>query len=338
LRISLFCACGLSGKGWAMDINNLYLWIGFGFIVLILLVLDLGVFHRKAHAVSAREAAVWTAVWISVALLFNLAVYFYLGPRPALEYLTGYLIEKSLSVDNLFVFVVLFTSFGVAPAYQHRVLFWGILGALIMRGVLIAAGAVLMERFFWIAYLFGAFLIFTGFKIGIKKETRPHAENNPLVRLARRFLPVAAECGDGRLFTKKEGKWLITPLFLVLVTVETTDLVFALDSIPAIFAVTTDAFIVFTSNIFAILGLRSLYFLLARAVDKFYYLQPALAVILVFVGAKMVVSHYFELPVAISLSVVIGVLLSGMAASWIREKSRRKQDVAEKTTVRQEVE
>lgn len=317
-----------------MDINNLYLWIGFGAVVIILLVLDLGVFHRKAHAVSTREAALWTVVWISVALLFNLAIYLWQGPQPALEYLTGYLIEKSLSVDNLFVFVVIFTSFGVAPQHQHRVLFWGILGALIMRGLLIATGSVLMERFFWIAYLFGAFLIFTGIRIGLKKESQPHPDKNPLVLLARRFLPVEPATMKGNFFSRKNGRLLITPLFLVLITVETTDLVFALDSIPAIFAITIDPFIIFTSNIFAILGLRSLYFLLARAVDRFYYLQPALAIVLTFVGVKMIMAHFYKLPVAISLGVVIGVLIIAMAASWAREKRRRIQSQPVKTSLK----
>jgi tellurite resistance protein TerC len=303
-----------------MDFNNIYLWTGFGIIILTLLVLDLGVFHRKAHAISTKEAAIWTAVWISVALLFNLAIYFLKGPQPALEYLTGYLIEKSLSVDNLFVFVVVFGSFCVAPSHQHRVLFWGIIGALIMRGLLIAGGAVLMERFFWIVYIFGAFLVFTGLKIGIKKASEPHPEKNLVVRLARRFLPMTADSGSGKFFQKQAGKWFITPLFLVLLTVETTDLIFALDSIPAIFAITTDPFIVFTSNIFAILGLRSLYFLLAGAVGKFHYLQASLALILTFVGTKMLIAHFVKIPIAISLLVIISVLAVGILASLVRAK------------------
>jgi tellurite resistance protein TerC len=310
-----------------MDFINIYLWIGFGAIILTLLVLDLGVFHRKAHAISTKEAAIWTAVWISVSLLFNLVIYIWKGPQPALEFLTGYLIEKSLSVDNIFVFVVVFGSFCVSPAHQHRVLFWGIIGALIMRGVLIAGGAVLMERFFWIVYIFGAFLVFTGIKIGIKKVSEPHPEKNPVVRLARRFLPMAADSGSGNFFVKQAGKWLITPLFLVLLTVETTDLVFALDSIPAIFAITTDPFIIFTSNIFAILGLRSLYFLLAGAVGKFHYLQASLAVILTFVGTKMLIAHFVKIPITVSLLVIVSVLAAGIVASLIRAKRMKPKDL-----------
>ena len=310
--------------------TNIYLWVGFSAVILTLLVLDLGVFHRKSHAVGTREAAIWTVVWVFCALLFNLAIYFWQGRQPALEYLTGYLIEKSLSVDNLFVFVMVFASFSVAPAQQHRVLFWGIVGALVMRGLLIAGGAVLMERFVWIAYIFGAFLVYTGIKIGIKKESDPHPEKNPVVRLARRFLPMSTHAKDGAFTVREGGKLLLTPLFLVLVTVETTDLVFALDSIPAIFAVTTDPFIVFTSNIFAILGLRSLYFLLAGAVGKFFYLKTSLAIILVFVGLKMLLAHFFKVPTALSLAVIVGVLISGIVASLIRER-RLKLDAARAT-------
>jgi tellurite resistance protein TerC len=304
-----------------MDFNNIYLWIGFGAIILILLVLDLGVFHRKSHAISTKEAAIWTATWIFIALLFNLAVYYWKGSQSALEYLTGYVIEYSLSVDNIFVFVIIFSAFCVSPAQQHRVLFWGIVGAVVMRGVFICSGAILMEKFFWVTYVFGAFLIFTGIKIGIKKESEPHPEKNPVVRLARRFLPIATEVDDGRFYVRRAGRLLFTPLFLVLITVETTDLVFALDSIPAIFAITSDPFIIFTSNIFAILGLRSLYFLLARAVCKFHYLQASLAIILTFVGVKMLIAHFFKIPISVSLSIVVSVLIAGIIASLLREKN-----------------
>jgi tellurite resistance protein TerC len=303
-----------------MDINNIYLWAGFCLIILTLLVLDLGVFHRRSHSVSTKEAGIWTGVWVSLALLFNLAIYYWKGSETAFEYLTGYLIEYSLSVDNLFVFVVIFGAFCVKPEQQHRVLFWGILGALIMRGVLIATGSFLMNQFFWIAYIFGAFLVFTGIKLGIKKETQPHLEKNPIVRLARRFLPVATDSKDGSFIVRQSGKILLTPLFLVLLTVETTDLVFALDSIPAIFAITTDPFVIFTSNIFAILGLRSLYFLLANAVGKFHYLQTSLAVILSFVGVKMLIAHWLKMPIGISLSVIVTVLATGVIASLLREQ------------------
>jgi tellurite resistance protein TerC len=313
-----------------MDINNIYLWAGFGAIILTLLVLDLGVFHRKSHSVSTKEAAIWTGVWVSLALLFNLAIYYWKGSETALEYLTGYLIEYSLSVDNLFVFVVIFGAFCVKPDQRHLVLFWGILGALIMRGLLIASGSILIDRFFWIAYIFGAFLIFTGIKLGIKKESNPHPEKNLVVRLGRRFLPMATDVDNGSFVVRRAGKLLITPLFLVLLTVETTDLVFALDSIPAIFAITTDPFVIFTSNIFAILGLRSLYFLLAKAVGKFHYLQTSLAIILSFVGTKMLIAHWFKMPVGISLSIIVTVLVVGVVASLLRERSMKKNNLLQR--------
>lgn len=300
--------------------GNIYLWIGFGAIILVLLVLDLGVFHRKSHSISIKESAIWTGVWVSLALLFNLAIFYWKGPQTALEYLTGYIIEYSLSVDNLFVFIVIFGAFCVKPAQQHRILFWGILGALIMRGILIATGSILMDRFFWIAYVFGAFLIFTGIKLWIKKESNICPENNPLVCLAKRFLPMACDAKDGSFIVRQSGKLLITPLLLVLLTVETTDLVFALDSIPAIFAITTDPFVIYTSNIFAILGLRSLYFLLAGAVGKFYYLQTSLAIILTFVGIKMLIGHWYKVPIAVSLLIILSVLILGVLASLVRAK------------------
>ena len=300
--------------------SNNYLWIGFGAIILIMLVLDLGFFQRRAHAVSAKEAAIWTGVWVAIALLFGLAIYHFRNPQSALEYYTGYLIEYSLSVDNLFVFVVIFASFNVKPQHQHRVLFWGIMGALIMRGVMIAIGSVLLERFFWVAYIFGAFLLFTGIRLGLRKEAEPEPEKNLVLRLARRFLPMATDAKEDSFLVRQGGKLLITPLFLVLVTIETTDLVFALDSIPAIFGITTDIFVVYTSNIFAVMGLRSLYFLLAKAIGKFYYLQTALAVILTFVGIKMLISRLYTLPVIISLAVVLFVLTVGVVASLIRDR------------------
>ena len=252
--------------------------------------------------------------------MFNLVVYHWKGPQSALEYLTGYVIEYSLSVDNLFVFVVIFTAFGVEKAYQHRVLFWGILGALILRGILITFGVVMIERFFWVAYIFGAFLIYTGFKIAFQKESEPHPEKNPILRLARKILPITKRNYLGKFMLRRSGKFVFTPLFLVLIVVETTDLVFALDSVPAIFGITHDPFVIYTSNVFAIMGLRSLYFLLARAMGKFHFLQHALSVILVFIGVKMVIAHYFEVPIVISLAVVIGLLALAVVASLIRER------------------
>jgi tellurite resistance protein TerC len=317
--------CQPPAKGPEMHIENLWLWVAFAAIIVVLLVVDLGVVNRKAHAVTTRQAAIWTGIWVTLALLFNLVVYHWKGPQSALEYFTGYVIEYSLSVDNLFVFVVIFTAFGVDKAYQHRVLFWGILGALVLRGILITFGVVMIERFFWVAYIFGAFLIYTGFKIAFQKESEPHPEKNPILRLAGKILPITKRNHLGKFMLRRNGKFLFTPLFLVLIVVETTDLVFALDSVPAIFGITHDPFIIYTSNVFAIMGLRSLYFLLARAMGKFHFLQHALAVILVFIGVKMVIAHYYEVPIAISLGVVIGLLAVAVVASLIRERRIQKK-------------
>jgi tellurite resistance protein TerC len=300
--------------------GTIWLWVGFNALVLGLLALDLGVFHRKAHAVKAKEAAIWTVVWIALALAFNAAIYVWRGPQQGLEYLTGYLIEKSLSVDNIFVFVVIFSTFAVPAAYRHRVLFWGILGALVMRGAMIAAGAALLEQFHWIVYLFGAFLILTGIRMGVQREHQPHPERNPLLRLVRRFLPVTEGYEGDRFFVQRAGRLLVTPLLLVLLVVETTDLIFAVDSVPAIFAVTRDPFIVYTSNVFAILGLRSLYFLLGSAVAKFHYLKLALSTILVFVGGKMVVAEFYKVPIVVSLGVVALLLAIAVVASLVRAR------------------
>ncbi len=302
-----------------------WLWIGFNVFVLGMLALDLGVFHRHAHAVSVREATIWSVVWISLALVFNAGIYFFwdtLVPgselsngEAGLAFLTGYLIEKSLSVDNIFVFALLFSYFAVPAAYQHRVLFWGILGALVMRAALIAAGAALLKEFHWIIYVFGGFLILTGIKMALHREGEIHPEQNPLVRLFRRLMPVTEGYVGDKFFVRKAGALMATPLFLVLLVVESTDLVFAVDSIPAIFAVTKDPFIVYTSNVFAILGLRSLYFMLAGAMSKFHYLKPALAVVLVFVGAKMVLVDIYKIPVAFSLGVIASILTVAVVAS-----------------------
>jgi tellurite resistance protein TerC len=305
--------------------GNFWLWVVFAVVITALLVIDLGVVNRKSHTVTTRQAAIWTGVWVCLALLFNLVVYHWKGSQSALEYFTGYVIEYSLSVDNLFVFIVLFATFGVKPIHQHRVLFWGILGALILRGLLIASGVALIERFFWVAYIFGAFLVYTGIKIGFKKESDPDPEKNPILRLARKVLPVLKNINNGKFIIKRSGKVFFTPLFLVLIAIETTDLVFALDSVPAIFGITHDPFVIYTSNIFAIMGLRSLYFLLAKAMGKFHFLQHALAVILVFIGVKMIISHYVEIPIAISLGVVVGLLAIAVVLSMIREKQLERQ-------------
>jgi tellurite resistance protein TerC len=285
-----------------------------------MLAIDLGVFHRKAHSVSLKEASIWSAVWITLALIFNAGLYFLRGPEPALQFFTGWLIEKSLSVDNIFIFVLLFTYFRVPAAYQHRVLFWGILGALVMRGILIAVGAVLLEEFHWILYLFGAFLIFTGIRMGLQKETEVHPERNPLLKLVRRIVPVTDDYEHDRFVVRRAGQFMVTPLLLVLLIIESTDLIFAVDSIPAVFAVTGDPFIVYTSNVFAILGLRSLYFVFANVIDKFYYLKLGLAVILSYVGVKMVLADIYPIPTLLSLAIIALVLALAIVASVIRAR------------------
>jgi tellurite resistance protein TerC len=310
-----------------MTIGTPLLWIGFNIFVLALLAIDLGVFHRKAHIVSVKEAAIWSAVWISLSLLFNLGLYFWLGSEVALQFFTGYVIEKSLSVDNIFVFVLIFGAFAVPAVYQHRVLFWGILGALVMRGTLIVAGAALIEQFHWIIYVFGAFLIFTGVRMALHRDEEIHPENNPLLNILRRRLPVTETYEKDHFWVRRAGKLMITPLLLVLVLVESTDLIFAVDSIPAIFAVTTDPFIVYTSNVFAILGLRSLYFLLAGVIDKFHYLKLGLSAVLTFVGVKMVIVDFYKIPTPVSLSVIVGLLVIAVVASLVR--ARRLEQAAE---------
>jgi tellurite resistance protein TerC len=297
-----------------------WIWAAFLAFVLAMLAIDLGLFQRKVHAVSMKEAGIWTIVWISLALCFNAGLYFWRGPEAALQFMAGYLIEKSLSVDNLFVFALLFGFFAVPAIYQHRVLFWGVLGALILRGLFVAAGSALIGRFNWIIYLFGAFLVFTGARLALASESEVNPDKNPLLRFSRRFLPVTPGFEGQRFFVRRAGRLLATPLFLVLLVVESTDLVFAVDSIPAVFAVTRDPFLVYTSNVFAILGLRSIYFLLAGAISRFYYLKLALAAILTFVGVKMLIAELFEIPVAISLGVIAGVLALAVVASVVRAR------------------
>src|SRR5512146_46647 len=294
--------------------DTLWLWVGFNLFVLAMLALDLGVFHRKAHVVSFKESIGWTAVWVVLALLFNGGVWHFYGSQKALEFFTGYLIEKSLSVDNVFVFALLFSYFAVPARYQHKVLFWGILGALIMRAVMIAAGAALIAKFTWIIYVFGAFLILTGIKMVVKREEEIHPERNPVVRWFKQLMPVTADYREDRFFLKEGGRRWATPLFVVLLLVAFSDVIFAVDSIPAIFAVTTDPFIVYTSNVFAILGLRSLYFALAGMMGKFHYLKVGLSLVLAFVGAKMLLAGVFKVPIWASLG-VIAVLLGGAIAA-----------------------
>ncbi len=293
-------------------------WIGFGVFVLAMLALDLGVFHRKAHEVSTREAAIWTSVWIGLALVFDAGIYYWLGSDRALEFLTGYVIEKALSVDNLFVFLVMLSYFAVPARLQHRVLFWGIFGALVLRGAFIFAGAALIHEFHWVIYVFGAFLVFTGVKLLVQREGEMEPEKNPVLALFRRVVPAVPDYCGPRFVVKRGAHWLATPLLMVLVLIEATDIVFAVDSIPAIFAITTDPFIVFTSNIFAIFGLRALYFLLATMIGKFQYLKVGLALVLKFVGAKMLLSGFYKVPILASLCVIAALLSGAVIASLLR--------------------
>jgi tellurite resistance protein TerC len=303
------------------------LWIVFNGFVLAMLAADLGVFNRRAHVISLREAARWTVVVVAVAALFNAGIFRFVGRQEGLEFMTGYLIELALSVDNIFVFILIFSYFRVPEKYQHRVLFWGVFGALLMRGAMIWAGAFLIERFEWILYVFGAFLVFTGIRMALRSEEQIEPEHNPVLRLVRRIVPVTPSYEGQHFFSRilLRGRTVraATPLFVVLVMVETTDLVFAVDSIPAVFAVTTDPFIVYTSNVFAILGLRSLYFLLANVIDRFHLLRLGLAAVLVFVGAKMLVGYFgIHIPIHVSLAVVGGLLLLSVVASLLFPKDR----------------
>ncbi len=312
-----------------MEEKILY-WVLFNVFVLIMLALDLGVFNRKAHEVKVKEALIWSGVWVVLSLTFNLGIYYFYSPpegftsaESALQFLTGYVIEKSLSVDNIFVFVLLFSYFKVPALYQHKVLFWGILGALVMRAIFIFAGVALINHFAWVIYVFGAFLIFTGIKLVTQKDKEIHPEKNPVLRLFKRFFRVSEEYDGSKFFTIKNAKKVATPLFVVLIMVETTDLIFAVDSIPAILAVTQDPFIVYSSNVFAILGLRSLYFALAALVKLFHYLHYGLAAILVLVGTKMILNHYYTAKIIsteLSLILIVSILAASVILSLIKPK------------------
>jgi tellurite resistance protein TerC len=297
--------------------ERLILWVAFNVFVLGMLALDLGVFHRKAHAVSIKEASIWSAVWILLALIFNTGIYFVWGQEKALEFLTGYVIEKSLSVDNLFVFLMIFQYFATPAIYQHRILFWGIVGALVMRAIFIATGAALLENFHWMIYVFGAFLIITGIRMLLQGDEKLEPNKNPVVRLFQRWIPIVNDYQDQHFFVRKAGKIHATLLMLVLVVVETTDVIFAVDSIPAIFAITRDPFIVYTSNVFAILGLRALYFMLAGVMEMFIYLKVGLSFVLCFVGAKMLAVDFYKIPIGISLGVVGGILVLSVVVSLL---------------------
>jgi tellurite resistance protein TerC len=311
--------------------TSIWFWVAFNAFVVVLLAIDLGIFHRKAHEVGLREATAWSIAWVVLSLLFAGGIYMYAGARPATEFLTGYLIEKSLSVDNIFVMVLIFSYLGVPSRYQHRVLFWGILGALVMRGAFIAVGALLLSTFHWVIYVFGALLVITGARMAFSEEKPPEIEGNPLVRLASRFVPMTTQYHGQKFFAMENAKRVATPLFLAVLLVEFTDLIFALDSIPAIFGITRDPFLVYTSNVFAILGLRALYFVLAGVVAKFHLLRYGLAAILVFVGVKMLIDGFYEIPVFVALAVIAAILAITIVASLLIPKKELEGDRGRET-------
>ncbi|MCF7805144.1 MAG: TerC family protein [Candidatus Marinimicrobia bacterium] len=302
--------------------NDTLLWIGFNIFVLIMLAIDLGVFNREAHKITVRESLIWTAVWIGLALLFNAGIWYYSGTDKALEFLSGYLIEKSLSMDNLFVFLVIFTYFKVSKEFQHKVLFWGIIGALVFRALFIFAGVALINKFHWLIYVLGIFLLYTGFKMAFQSDHDVDVEKNPMLNLVRKIFPVTGQYRGDRFFIKEQGKLFATPLFIVLVMIETTDVMFAVDSIPAILAISRDPFIVYSSNVFAILGLRALFFALAGIMELFEYLHYGLAAILGFVGMKMLLSEWVHLPVWLALTVIAIILTVTITTSVYHGKKQ----------------
>ena len=307
-------------------------WVGFHVLIVTLLAIDLGIFNRKAHTISLREAGTFSAVWIGCALLFNLGIAFTFGAAKGAEFLTGYLIEYSLSVDNIFVFVLIFSAFGVPSQYQHRVLFWGILGALVLRGTLIGVGSALIHQFGWVLYLFGAFLVFAGLRMLRSDEEPIDLENNRVIGFVRRYIPVSSNYHGQNFFIREAGELAATPLLVVLILVELTDVMFALDSIPAIFAITQDSFTVYTSNVFAILGLRSLYFLLAGIIDKFVYLRYGLAAILTFVGAKLLLVDIYHIPTLLSLGIIgLSLGVSIAASLYVAEHRADAKEALEET-------
>ncbi|MEX2585739.1 MAG: TerC family protein [Balneolaceae bacterium] len=312
--------------------HSLTLWVVFNLFILAMLMVDLMVFNRKPHEITIRESLSWTAVWVVLALLFGVGIYLWMDPQTALDYYTGYLIEKSLSVDNIFVFLLIFSYFGVPSKYQHKVLFWGILGALVFRLIFIFLGVALLEQFHWIIYVFGAFLVFTGIKLGLEKDKEIQPERNPILKLVRRFIPVTREFRGQHFFTKIRGRWVATPMFIVLIVIETTDVVFALDSIPAIMAITRDPFIIYSANAFAILGLRALYFALAGVMRLFHYLHYGLAVILVYIGCKMILEPFYEISTPITLGIIVATLTGSVIASVLFPKKTpvSPSDAAEK--------
>jgi tellurite resistance protein TerC len=295
--------------------ENIYVWLGFFVLVIGLLILDLKVFNRKPHQIKIKEALWWSAFWISLSLIFNLVVYFWLGKEKAMEFLAAYIIEKSLSIDNLFVFIIIFSFFEVKPKYQHTILFWGILGAMAFRAVFIIAGITLIQNFHWIIYIFGAFLIYTGIKTPFEKESHIDLDKKPFIKFLIKIIPISTETHGNKLFVKSHNKLIATPLFLTLMVIEISDLVFAVDSVPAVIAISRDTFIVYTSNICAILGLRALYFALAAIINSFKYLKYGLAAILVFVGVKMCISGFYKIPIAASLLFIFLLFLISILTS-----------------------
>lgn len=311
-----------------MPTNETLLYALFLVFILAMLAIDLGVFNRKAHAISLKEAVVWSILWTILALLFNLGIYWYAGTTPALEFFTGYLVERALSFDNIFVFVLIFSYFGVPPHYHHRALFWGVIGALVTRALFIGTGVALISHFEWILYIFGVILVISGWKMMRDKDIEVHPDRNIFIRAARKVFPVETGYETGRFFLRKEGVLHCTSLFLVLLTIESTDIVFAVDSIPAVFGVTQDPFIVFSSNIFAILGLRATYFLLAGVMESFHYLSHGLSLVLIFIGLKMLLEDFVHIPIALSLSVVMGILTVAVIASLVRKRRERRNNNA----------
>ncbi|MBK7570357.1 MAG: TerC family protein [Bacteroidetes bacterium] len=303
--------------------TEIYFWIGFVVFLALMLAIDLGIFHRKSHTVTFKESLGWTLVWIMLAMMFAAIVYFWKGSEKAIEFITGYVIELSLSVDNLFIFILVFSYFHVPQQYQHKILFWGILGALVMRVIFIFAGVALISKFHWIIYVFGAIIIISGIKMLFQKDKKIEPEKNPLIRFVKKMIPVTHEYhGDSFFIKLKNGAWAATPLFIVLVFIEITDLIFAIDSIPAILAITTDTFIVFTSNAFAILGLRSLYFALEGMLNLFRFLHIGLSLVLIFIGLKMVLSDIYKVPIEYALLIVLSILLTSISASLILKKKK----------------
>lgn len=308
---------------------SLTVWIVFNVFIISMLVVDLMVFNRKPHEISIKESLIWTGIWIALAIVFGIGLYVYANPDTALDYFTGYLIEKSLSVDNIFVFLLIFTYFGVEPKFQHKVLFWGIFGALVFRLLFIFIGVALIEQFHWLIYIFGAFLVFTGIKLGLEKDKEIRPDRNPVLKLVRRFVPITKDYHGQNFFLKKRGRIIATPMFVVLIVIETTDIVFALDSIPAIMAITRDEFIIYSANAFAILGLRALYFALSGVMRLFHFLHYGLAFILVYIGFKMLIESFYQIPTTFTLIIIVITLIISVLLSIFFPKENSSHPIPE---------